>query len=355
MSLSKINNFVKEVKEINPVNVDKWENFKLENVFDCQTAKQLLKTDIGDFPQVNRSAFNNGITKYVKKIDNKVNEENCITIGAEGFFAFYQEDKFMAGNKIYVLRNKKLNKINGLFICSVLNSIVNKYSYTNARILNKIKNEIHKFPINNKGELDWEYMEDYVKSLPIYDQKLDLSKIEELPKKIKKETKINLSSWKKFKLTELFNYKRGKRYKKGDHTSGKIAYISSSAKDNGIDNFVNPPSHLPIYEDCITIANSGSVGTCFYHNYKFVASDHVHVLWLKDMNLKREMALFLITTLEQNKSKFMFNKEISESTMKEVEFFLPTKDNNPNWEYMENYIKELDKKIKMSLEEKQIK
>ena len=71
----------------------------------------------------------------------------------------------MAGNKIYVLRHKKLNKYNGLFICAVLNSIVEKYSYNNARILERIREEVHKLPIDKKGEPDWEYMEDYTKKL----------------------------------------------------------------------------------------------------------------------------------------------------------------------------------------------
>jgi len=168
MSLTKIDNFVKEVKQTKKINTQTWKEFKIggkDGLFECGTAKQILKTEEGDFPQVNRSAFNNGITKFVKKIDSKINESNCITIGAEGFYAFYQDKQFMAGNKIYILRHKKLNKYNGLFICSILNSIVDKYSYNNARILENIKNEIHKLPVNKKGDLDWKYMEDYIKKL----------------------------------------------------------------------------------------------------------------------------------------------------------------------------------------------
>ena len=166
MSLSKIDTFVKEIKQTKEMDTTKWKEFKIGNLFDCETARQILKTEEGNFPQVNRSAFNNGITKNVKKIDCKINEAKCITIGAEGFYAFYQDTPFMAGNKIYVLRHKKLNKFNGLFVCSVLNSTVCKYSYSNARTLKKIKDEIHKLPVDKKGEPDWEFMEDYVKSLP---------------------------------------------------------------------------------------------------------------------------------------------------------------------------------------------
>tara|TARA_Y100000310_G_scaffold259796_1_gene268585 strand:+ start:2030 stop:2554 length:525 start_codon:yes stop_codon:yes gene_type:complete len=165
MSLSKIDNFVSDVKKTHKIDTSKWQEFRIGSLFDCNTAKQLLKTQKGDFPQVNRSAFNNGITKQVKKIDKKVNEPNCITIGAEGFYAFYQDKPFMAGNKIYVLRHNKMNKNSGLFICAVLNSIVGDYSYNNARILEKIKNEVHELPVDKNNEPDWKYMEDFIKKM----------------------------------------------------------------------------------------------------------------------------------------------------------------------------------------------
>ena len=168
MNLSKIDTFVNEVKQTKKINTENWKEFKIggkDGLFECNTAKQILKVDSGDFQYITRSGFNNGLTRFVKKVDNKINEENCLTIGAEGFFAFYQEKPFMAGNKIYVLRHKRLNKYNGLFICSVLNSIVEKYSYNNARILERIKDEVHKLPVNKKGEPDWEYMESYIKTL----------------------------------------------------------------------------------------------------------------------------------------------------------------------------------------------
>ena len=58
-----------------------------------------------------------------------------------------------------------MNKYSGLFICSVLNSIVPNYSYNNARILKKIQSEVHKLPVDKNDEPDWKYMEDYMKNL----------------------------------------------------------------------------------------------------------------------------------------------------------------------------------------------
>lgn len=68
---------------------------------------------------------------------------------------------------------------------------------------------------------------------------------------------------------------RGKRLKTDDHVVGSMPYVSSSSIDNGVDNFIGNEDDVRIFEDCITLANSGSVGTAFYQPFKFVASDHV--------------------------------------------------------------------------------
>jgi len=47
--------------------------------------------------------------------------------------------------------------------------------------------------------------------------------------------KIDISSWKIFEFREVFTFERGQRYKKEDHLSGNIPYISSTKFNNGID------------------------------------------------------------------------------------------------------------------------
>ena len=354
MSLSRIDSFVKEVKLTKNIDTSNWKEFKMNDLFDIDgtttTPINKIRENSGNFPYVTTQATNNGI-RFYSSIHTENGNVLVIDSAVLGWMS-YQEKDFSASDHVEKLTPKfRLNKEIGLFIISVWNSIYSQkvFNYKKKASQKAIKECFIPLPVNKKGEPDWKYMEDYIKTLSFSCQSPNLSRLEELPKKIKNETRINLSSWKKFKLTDLFNYKRGKRYKKSDHKLGNIAYISSSAKDNGIDNFVSPPNYMTIYENCITLANSGSVGTCFYHNYHFVASDHVHVLWLKEGILKKEIALFLIATIEQNKSKFMFNKEISESTIEEIEFLLPTKDNKPNWEYMNEYINHISKKIEIAL------
>ncbi|MEB2807157.1 N-6 DNA methylase [Campylobacter upsaliensis] len=154
------------------LNINKWGEFLLSDIFKCSTTMLSIKDELleGNTPFISRTALNNGCDGYVEVEAKFITKGNCISIGAEGIYAFYQKENFATGNKIYTLRNEKLNQYVALFICAVLNHEVYRYSYGRARILSKLQNEYIKLPINHKGELDFEFMENYIKSLPYGDR-----------------------------------------------------------------------------------------------------------------------------------------------------------------------------------------
>ena len=130
--------------------------------------------EAGTTPLVSRTAENNGIDGYFEVEQSKIQTGNCITIGAEGVYAFYQPKNFATGNKVYTLRHEKLNAYNALFITTILNQEAYKYSYGRARILSKLQEETIKLPsiLNSDGSYtpDWQFMENYIKSLPYGDR-----------------------------------------------------------------------------------------------------------------------------------------------------------------------------------------
>ncbi|MBS4306832.1 restriction endonuclease subunit S, partial [Campylobacter vulpis] len=124
----------------------------------------------GNVPFISRTTFNNGCDGYVEVEAKFITKGNCISIGGEGIYAFYQKEDFATGTNICVLRNEKLNQYVALFVCAVLNHEVYRYSYGRARNLGRVENETIKLPINHKGEPDFEFMENYIKSLPYGDR-----------------------------------------------------------------------------------------------------------------------------------------------------------------------------------------
>ncbi|EOB5055489.1 restriction endonuclease subunit S [Campylobacter upsaliensis] len=161
-----------------PLNIEKWGEFRLGDIFECSGTFSLVKSDLdeayggggGNVPFISRTTFNNGCDGYVEVEAKFITKGNCISIGGEGIYAFYQKEDFATGTNICTLRNEKLNQYVALFICAVLNHEVYRYSYGRARNLGRVENEIIKLPINHKGELDFDFMENYIKSLPYGDR-----------------------------------------------------------------------------------------------------------------------------------------------------------------------------------------
>lgn len=149
---------------------------------------------------------------------------------------------------------------------------------------------------------------------------------------------INTETWMEYKIDYLFNISRGKRYKKSDHEDGNINYISSKDSNNGVDALVLPPDNFKVYKNVLGINNSGSVGKVFYHKSESVFSDHVTILDLKDNKLNENIAMFLIPIIEKIRLKYQFGREMNNSRLKEEVIMLPSINNMPNWEYMENFV-----------------
>lgn len=148
--------------------------------------------------------------------------------------------------------------------------------------------------------------------------------------------------WKEFSLTEVFPIiKRGKRLKKSDHLDGSTPYVSSTATSNGVDGFIGNQGNVRVFEDCLTVANSGSVGSTFYHSYQFVASDHV--TQLKRAGLDKYAYLFLAPLVQRLSEKYSFNREINDDRLKREKLILPTtEEGEMDFEFMSKYMREVE-------------
>lgn len=144
-----------------------------------------------------------------------------------------------------------------------------------------------------------------------------------------------------FYITDMFkDIQRGKRLTKNNQKTGDIPYVSSSAINNGVDNFISNTEKVRQFSNCLSIANSGSVGACFYHPYKFVASDHITHLKSEGMNMF--VYLFIATMINRLSEKYNFNREINDKRICREKIMLPiNKEDKPDYEYMEQYVKNI--------------
>ncbi len=314
-------------------------NFLIEDIFDeiniaISLDKQYLNK--GKIPFVGRSSSNNALQCYVEAPENYLTKGNCITIGMVGTFkAFWQPETFVASQNILVLRNKKLNKYSALYICSVLNlTVKEKFSYNRPIQKNKFIKEIIKLPEKNNMP-DFDYMENHIKK--IYNKQLSL--IETKNKNLEIPT-LNTEKWKEYKLSNLFNVSVSKDDNLQNSNLGETLYIASSAENNGVTGHVD--SKASQKSNTMTIARNGSVGSVFYQPIPYCASpDDIRILTPK-FKLNVYIALFLKTVIEKEKFKYAYGRKLGTKRIENLVIKLPYKDEkNPDFQYMENYIKSL--------------
>lgn len=159
-------------------------------------------------------------------------------------------------------------------------------------------------------------------------------------KLIKDKLSLNTSKWKFFKLDTIFEIYTSKDDNLIESQHGKIPYISSTQYMNGINAYIDAtPSHN---YNTITIARNGSVGSSFFHFYKYCASpDDVRILSPK-FEINKYIGIFLTVLLEKEKYRYAYGRKFGTKRMKETNLKLPaTVSGSPDWNLMENYIKSL--------------
>ena len=152
---------------------------------------------------------------------------------------------------------------------------------------------------------------------------------------------VDTIDWRPFYISQIFTeIERGKRLKKADQKQGTVPYVSSTALNNGVDGFIEASSGTRVFGNCISLANSGSVGSAFYEPFDYVASDHV--THLKNDGFNKWVYLFLTVAIEKQKGNFNFNREINDTRIRNMKIMLPVKaDGMPDYCYMEQYAKNM--------------
>jgi hypothetical protein len=171
------------------LNVSKWMDFKYSEIFEIKHGFFNKKPEItlnGEIIFIGATDSNNGITSYHTfediestpksedapnvSIDEKMFQENSITVSNNGSvgYAFYQPKEFTCShdvNPLY-LKNKKLNKYIAMFLCTLIELEKFRWAYGRKWRPVRMPDSVIKLPVTEKNEPDWQFMEDYIKSLP---------------------------------------------------------------------------------------------------------------------------------------------------------------------------------------------
>lgn len=327
-----------------------WKPIKVKELFsDIYRGKRHIEKhrESGKIQYYSASSFNNGVTDFISNPLFKDRDKLVVTTFCD---CYYAQGDFTASDEMTILDHPHLNKESGLFLSQLIKANKSKFAFGRKAFSERVKEQIILVPVTEKGEPHWNFMENYVKQeqkeiaqkvINYYEQKMletgfDLVGLEEV-------------EWEVYPFDKIFRkIQRGRRLKKDDHIDGDVPYVSSRSLNNGVDGFIGNDDKVRKFKNNLTLANSGSVGSCFYHHYEYIASDHVTSLTLE--NADKYIYLFMATIVKRLEEKYSFNREVNDKRIRTEKLILPVDENGkPHWDYMSKFMQKIEAKKPLNI------
>ena len=150
------------------LDVSKWKEFIIEDIFYVERGKINNLNDLspGNCPIVSAYGENQGISYFADEI---AKYSNCLTASLNGSktgYVAYHGYSFNANADCGVITPKfDINVYSGIFIATVMKQFSYKYIYGRKLTMQRLKKESIKLPADDKGRIDINYMEKYIKSI----------------------------------------------------------------------------------------------------------------------------------------------------------------------------------------------
>lgn len=366
------------------LDINDWKEFTFGRLI-CSIAKtkalnkddlQIATNEKSGIRYITRTGENNGceFLAELSSVDSCfIQEGNAITIGDTTATCFYQSEEFITGDHMVVIRADWLDEILALYVVTILNKEQYKYSYGRAFLIDRIKNTLIKLPIilNDDGTIyndtskkysddgyvpDWQWMENYIKSL------------HHKPLTTKNKTDdvllFNVNEWQEFRFGNLIsNINKSKALNKDDliETNNKkhsIRYITRTGENNGCELLVDISTVDKTYiQDKNAISIGDTTATCFYQDEDFITGDHMVIVRAEWLN--KPLGLYVTSILNKEQYKYSYGRAFLMDRIKDTIIKLPIVRNSdklpvideskryseqgylPDWQWMEKYMKSL--------------
>ncbi|MBP8082988.1 MAG: N-6 DNA methylase [Spirochaetes bacterium] len=165
-----------------------------------------------------------------------------------------------------------------------------------------------------------------------------------------KNTKLHLdfNSWERYKVKSFFNIYSGSDKPKQDdskHWNGEtVNSIENQTTNNGISEKIEYADADKIFSNFISVVSIGEGGKAFYQPERGACFTRVKALiplheYQDEFN--KYVFLFFCSLLDMERYRYGYGRVLSKDRLGETELLLPTKNNKPDFKYMEEFIKTL--------------
>ncbi|MFR3056774.1 restriction endonuclease subunit S [Phocaeicola coprophilus] len=162
---------------------------------------------------------------------------------------------------------------------------------------------------------------------------------------------IDILNWHEFVIRDLFEIKRPEARSQMDYDEGEVPFVASGNFNNGVLKYLKPKNDKDIdLGNCITV--SPIDGSSFYQECNFLGRGGAgsSIILLYNPNLNRYNGNFIATVIRSVCKKYMYSDMANKDVIGLEKIKLPVySSGEPNWEYMEQYMKNIESQVRMSI------
>lgn len=333
------------------LNDKKWDEFSLEDIFTVSPGKRLETRNkiSGNRPFIGATDNGNGVTGFVAN-DNVSKDSNVLGVNYNGApcIAFYHpyECIFTDDVKRLHLKNYIDNENTLLFFTEVFAKQRMKYNYGYKFKEKRMLRQKLMLPVTNSGELDYDFMADYIKrmrkKLITRYREYAEKRIDELGEEIEIPA-LGKKEWREFWVENLFQVTRPLARNKDAYDEGDVPFVASGTMRNGVMKCCKPHKDEPLdSRNCITV--SPVDGSSFYQSIDFLGRGGAgsSILILRNDILNEFNGQFLARMIFQTCSKYTYGHMGNKENIKRERIMLPVNNSGgPDYNYMEQYVKNI--------------
>lgn len=343
-----------------------WNEFIVSELFDIHPTKSYkmvsaqLFDNAGDNPVIVNSSYNNGVGGYTSL--DTTEKGNMITFSdtTTSQTIFFQENNFVGYSHIqglYPIGQYKdmWNKKRLMFFMTIFKRTASIYGFDyNYKFHRDIASSMKvPLPVDDSGGLNWKFMEDYISDcyqLSNYNLTVFRNMIHN-----DKDKSIDLSSWEKFHIYDLFKIDTGTKLDRVNMTEIEptINFVGRANSNNGVSAVVDKIEHLSPYEEGnLTLALGGEyLGSCFVQPKPFYTSQNVIVLSpIEEMSLLTKQFIATCIFKESQLYYKAFEDELNRHVNTDFTFYLPaTHDGKIDVDFIDKFMKRIDNQVQSKI------
>lgn len=278
--------------------------------------------------------------------------EKPITVDMFGN-VFYHDETCAGDDNIYAFLNSKLSRTAKLFVASSIASVTqSKYSYQQQFRQGDANKLSVYLPATPNGVPDWAYMESYMANLEtkVADSLTMLQAAKDVEKK-----KVDTREWGEFKFGDLFDLHGIKQAKSQkliptvELSDGIpcVPYIVQSQFNNMVGRYVDKQwlienNEPPVEGNALVLGVT--LNACSYQPEEFGASQ---VITARSPCLNKNNGFFIAAIVRKRIEQFDYKEKPSFEKYRALKIMLPIdKTGQPDWAYMEEYMRKVEEKAK---------